>query len=50
MSEAFYFIASLVRVRPDFRKLGRTRGDSGGYPPLPPLLPQILGRTRLVIA
>jgi hypothetical protein len=30
---------------PDFRKSGQTRGDSGGYPPRPPVLTQILGRT-----
>jgi len=32
---------------PDFRKLGQTWGDSGDTP-APSVLPQILGRTRLL--
>ena len=30
-------------------EIGTTRGDSGGFPPLPPALSQILGRTHLPV-
>ena len=32
-------------VRPNFLAIGQTRGESGGLPPCPLVLSQILGRT-----
>ncbi len=40
---------SLRGCLPNFRKSGHTRGDSGGYPPYPPVLSQNLGRTLFLI-
>jgi len=38
---------ALTRVRPRFEKIGTNLGgDSGGFPPLPPVLFQFLERTQ----
>ncbi len=40
-------LLNLEGCAPDFRKSGQTWGDSGGIPPPPPELTQILGRAHL---